>query len=194
MCQSDPQMESPPPPRRSPGSSEAGLPIWWRSSSAGDPQRLLLGYPATPIPPIPPHRPCLPASTPPAPLTPVPLLLQWVKMPNPGAWAADWSAELPVLSRLCHPELAAAFPAPPAVDAPSTPPPPLLLPAPPLSQLPPLPLPPTAEVAVGPEPADPGAVPPLPAPPAWECAMKRATSSSLINSAKMVVLPRTHLV
>ena len=174
VCQSAPQMESAPPPSRSPGSSEAGLPIWWRSSSAGEPQRLLLGYPAPLIPPIPPQRPCLPASTPPDPPTPVPLLLHWAKMPSPGPWVTDWSDELPVLSRLCHPELecpAPPFPAPPAVEPPSTPPPVLLPPAPPLSQLPPLPLAPTAEAAVGPEPAELAVVPPLPAPPAWECAI-----------------------
>ncbi|TNN38820.1 hypothetical protein EYF80_051004 [Liparis tanakae] len=142
--------------------------------NAGDPQRLLLGYPAPLIPPMPPHRPCLPPSTPPPapPPTPVPLLLHWAKMPSPGPWAPDGSNELPVLSRLCHPELEGPdppFPAPPAAEPPpSTPPPP---PATPLSQLPPLPLDPTAEEAVGPEPADPAVAPPLPAPPAWECAM-----------------------
>lgn len=167
MCQLDPQMESAPPPNRSPGSSEAGLPIWWRSSSAWDPQRLLLGYPAPLIPPMPPHKPCLPASRPPAPPTPVPLL-HCAKMPSPGPWVMDWSEVLPVLSRLCHPELecpAPPFPAPPAVEPPSTPPPTLLPPVPP-----PLPLAPTAGAA-GPELAAPTVVPPLPVAPAWECAM-----------------------
>lgn len=166
-----------------------------RSSSAGEPQRLLLWYPAPLIPPILAHRPCLPPSTPPTPPTPAPLLLHWAKMPSPGPWVEVWSDELPVLSRLCQPELlgpAPAFPVP-AVEPPSTPPAPLLPPAPPLSQLPPLLLAPTAGVAAEPEPAEPAVVPPLPAPPAWECAMWRATSSSLTNSAKMVVFPRTHL-
>lgn len=41
-----PQMESAPPPSRSPGNNPAGLSIWCLSSICGAPHRLLLGYPA----------------------------------------------------------------------------------------------------------------------------------------------------
>lgn len=68
------QIESAPPPNRSPGNSAAGLLNWCRSSIAGDPHKLLPVYPAV----MPPHNPALPGSTLPAllpTLPPTPLLL-----------------------------------------------------------------------------------------------------------------------
>lgn len=170
------QMESAPPPSRSPGNNPAELSIWCLSSICGAPHRLLLEYPVL----IPPHSPDLADSTPPTPPpSPAPLVLHWENIASPGPWAEVVSEEVPVPSRPCHAEPEALTPA--RTPAPLSPP------------APPFPFPPedapTATrslpgelrsllLTAMPAPDEPGATP-LPAdppvltpsaPPAWECA------------------------
>ncbi len=167
------QIESAPPPSRSPGNSAAGLLIWCRSSMAGDPHRLLLVYPGV----MPPHNPALAGSTPPVllpTLPPAPLLLHWAKILRPAPWAEAGSGELPVPSKLCQVE--PEGPVPPALLLPPV----VKLPTParsrsplPALMVPTAPAPDDPVTPVGPETATPPAPPlplPLPPAPAWECA------------------------
>lgn len=170
-----PQIESAPPPSRSPGNNAAGLSIWCLSSICGAPHRLLLGYPAL----MPPQSPDLPESTPlTPPPSPAPLVLHWENIPSPGPWAEEVSEELPVPSRLCQAE-PEDLTLPRTAEPLSPPPPPFpfppeVVPAGARSfpgELPPLL---TTAVPVPDEPCVPLATAPPElapsAPPVWECA------------------------